>query len=235
VGPGRSIASVTDRPGDPVAILDAECERVAEVARSLDDEAYALPTRCPPWTVKVLLAHMYRDVDRVLAYRDEPTAAEPDTTAVTYWRSYDPIEEGPVITARSVETAERFATGPELARGFDAHRRDVVAAARAMPPDRLFGAYGLTLRFDEYLRTRVLEVAVHGLDLAHALGRRPWITDEGTAVVRDILVGLLGTEPPGAVGWDDHTFIETGTGRRPLSDRDRAALGDLAERFPLLG
>lgn len=224
-----------DPPCDPVTILEGECERVAEVALSLEDEAFALPTRCPPWTVKVLIAHVYRDIDRILAYRDEPTAAEPDTTAVTYWRSYDPIEEGPAITARSVEVADGFSSGPELARGFDAHRRDAVAAAREMPPDRLFGAYGLTLRFDEYLGTRILEVAVHGLDLAHALGREPWITDDGTAVVRDILVGLLGAEPPAALGWDDLTFIETGTGRRPLSQRERSALGEVADAFPLLG
>lgn len=128
-----------------------------------------------------------------------------------------------------------FATGPELARAFDRHRREAVSAAKAMPADRLFGAYGLTLRFDEYLGTRILEIAVHGLDLAHALGRRPWITTEGSALVRDILVGLLGEEPPGALGWDDTTFIETGTGRRPLADGERATLGELAGRFPLLG
>lgn len=220
---------------DPVTILDGECERVAEVALGLDEDAFALQTRCPPWDVKVLLAHMYRDVDRILAYRDEPTAAEPDTTSVTYWRSYDPAEEGPFITARSVEVADGFATGPELARAFDRHRREAVAAAGVMSPGRLFGAYGLTLRFDEYLGTRILEIAVHGMDLAHALGRPPWITAEGSAVVRDILVGLLGQEPPDALEWDDATFIETGTGRRPLPDGERSTLGGLAERFPLLG
>ena len=30
-------------------------------------------------------------------------------------------------------------------------------------------------------------------------------------------------------------FIETGCGRRPLTDREREVLGPLAEKFPLLG
>ena len=30
-------------------------------------------------------------------------------------------------------------------------------------------------------------------------------------------------------------FIETGTGRRPLTEAERSILGPLAERFPLLG
>ena len=33
-------------------------------------------------------------------------------------------------------------------------------------------------------------------------------------IVDDILVGLLGTEPPRSLDWDVVDFIETGTGRR---------------------
>lgn len=75
---------------------------------------------------------------------------------------------------------------------------------------------------------------MHGLDPAHALGRRAWITPEGTSIVRDILVGLLRIEPPASLEWDDVTFIETGRGRRGLSDDECAILGDRTALFPLL-
>ena len=46
--------------------------------------------------------------------------------------------------------------------------------------------------------------------------------------------GLLGTSLPDTLGWDATTYILTGTGRRELTPGERAALGDLADRFPLL-
>jgi uncharacterized protein (TIGR03083 family) len=217
-----------------VDVLAKECEVVAGVSLGLEEEAFALPTRCPPWDVKALLGHMFRDVDRILAYREEPTAALPDTTSVSYWRSYDPVGDGPDIAARAIEVADGFASGAELAIAFDRRRGEAVRAALEMPPDRLFGAYGRTLVFNEYVRTRVLEIAVHGLDLAHALGRAPWVTPEAVVVVRTILSGLLESDPPSELGWDDVTFIETGTGRRPLTVPERTTLGERADRFPLL-
>jgi hypothetical protein len=36
-------------------------------------------------------------------------------------------------------------------------------------------------------------------------------------------------------GWDDRSYALKGTGRVPLSDEDRAALGTLADKFPLFG
>jgi uncharacterized protein (TIGR03083 family) len=217
----------------PVDVLEAECERVAEVVLGLAPDAFALPTRCPPWDVKALLGHVYRDVDRILQYRDEPAGA-PDTTAITYWRSYDPVADGPDIAARAIEVADGYDGGQDLARAFDRRWREAVAAARAMKPDRPIATFRPTLRLDEYVRTRVLELAVHGLDLARALDRAPWITPGAADVVRTILVGLLGAAPPAELGWEGVTFIESGTGRRGLTDAERAALGERAARFPLL-
>ena len=92
-----------------------------------------------------------------------------------------------------------------------------------------------TIRLDEFVTTRVLEIGVHGLDLAAALGRPPWLTSGAASVVLSILAGLLGEDPSPALGWSDLTFIETGTGRRPLTDAERSVLGERAGAFPLLG
>ncbi|MGH2634576.1 MAG: maleylpyruvate isomerase N-terminal domain-containing protein [Actinomycetota bacterium] len=217
----------------PVNALTGECERVADVVLALDEGAFSLPTRCPPWDVKALLGHLYRDVDRILQYRDEP-AGRPNTTAVSYWRSYDRVGDAPAIAARAVEIADVHPTGRALARAFDARWREAVAAALEMSPDRPYRTFRPTLRLDEFVKTRVLELAVHGLDLADSLGREPWITPGSVEVVRAILIGLLEDDLPAELDWDDVTFIEAGTGRRRLLGTERATLGERADRFPLL-
>jgi uncharacterized protein (TIGR03083 family) len=216
-----------------VDVLAAESARAAEVVLALDEGEFALPTRCPPWDVKALLGHLYRDVDRILEYRDAP-AGVPDATGASYFRGYDPVADAPAISARARQVADGYASGADLARAFDWRWREAVAAAREMEPERPIATFGPTLRLDEYVRTRVLEMGVHGLDLAQALGRDPWITAGASQVVRAILTELLAGEPPPAMGWDDVTFIDAGTGRRALTDEERAALGDRADGFPLL-
>ena len=216
-----------------VEALAAESARAAEVVLSLDEADFTRTTRCPPWDVKALVGHLYRDVDRILAYRDEP-AGEPDTTSITYWTRSDPRGGAADVSARARLIAEGYPSGAELARAFDRRWREAAAAALEMEPDRPIATFAPTLRLDEYLKTRVLEMGVHGMDLAHALGRRPWITPEAADVVRAILTGLLDGPPPASLGWDDATFFDTATGRRPLTDAERDSLGVRADRFPLL-
>ena len=58
------------------------------------------------------------------------------------------------------------------------------------------------------------------------------ITDSARIDFR--LDGLLGAALPDTLGWDATTYILTGTGRRDLTADERAALKDLAAKFPLL-
>lgn len=217
-----------------IAILDDENRLAVEALRDLDEEAFAGPTRLPAWNVKELVAHMWRDVDRIRVYLAEPEPVEVQADGVSYWRAYDPAADSADVADRAKEVASGFPTGAALVDSFEANRVEVLAAAREVPADRPIGTWGPAMRFDEYLRTRVLEMAVHGLDLADALGRRPWLTPGGAKVTRDILVGLLGEAPAIVRRWDDRTFIDTGTGRRALSYEERTALGPLAKMFPLL-
>lgn len=218
---------------NPVDAFAEEAARVGTVVLALPEDAFALPTRCPPWDVRALLGHLYRDVDRILQYRDLP-AGEPDADAVSYWSGYDRVGAAPGIVARAIEAADGHASAGELARAFDERWRESVAAAMEMDPARPIKTFAPTLRLDEYVKTRVLELAIHGLDLAHALGRDPWTGPRAADVTRDILVALLGSDPPPSLGWDDVMFFEAGTGRRPLTGAERDALGDRAGRFPLL-
>ena len=85
----------------------------------------------------------------------------------------------------------------------------------------------------DFLTTLVVEAAVHHLDLTVDLPATAPPPAPALALVRATLDGLLGRPVP--VGWDDETYALKGCGRLPLDDSDRALLGDLAGRFPLLG
>jgi hypothetical protein len=56
---------------------------------------------------------------------------------------------------------------------------------------------------------------------------------QAVTVTRDTLDGVLGQAIP--AGWDDVSYVLKATGRAELTDSDRASLGALATRFPLLG
>jgi uncharacterized protein (TIGR03083 family) len=217
-----------------VGILDRESLLAWEAASTLDEAAFAGPTRLPLWTVKELVAHMWGDLDRIREYLGEPAPAAADTDAVAYWRSYDPAEDGPATAERAKIRAGASATGADLVASLDEARTEAIALALAAPPDRVVATWGPALRFDDYLETRILEMGVHGLDLAAAIGRGPWLTPEAAGVIRRILVGLLGEEPAIVRRWSDRSFLEAGTGRRGLTYEEHAALGPLANAFPLL-
>jgi hypothetical protein len=77
----------------------------------------------------------------------------------------------------------------------------------------------------EYLRTRVLELAAHGLDLAAGLGRPPWMTEAASVVAQLFL-------PAGALsrlldesGWDRLTLIAKATGRLPVTQAEATLTG----------
>ena len=213
-------------------VLAAECARVSDVLGVLRDDEFSRPTRCPPWDVKQLAAHLWNALDRLRTCLAEPSPSEPTSDAVTYWRSYDPVADASSVAARSVEVAARFADGAELAASFDAHWRICVETARGADPARLVRTRVADLRLDEFAATRVLEAAVHGLDLAEALGREPWMTPAAAEVTTSILCSLLGADRPS--GWGDVAFIEVGTGRRAPDAGETADLGAGASRLPLL-
>jgi uncharacterized protein (TIGR03083 family) len=221
--------------GDSLAALRAECEQVSRVVLRLSADEFAVPTRCPAWDVKGLLAHMYRDVERTIVGLSVTAPPAADTDSVSYWRRYDPAGDGADIADRAQTRAASYGTGRELALVWDWMWRRALTEAARTDEDRIVITWGPTMTFDEFLRTRVLEITVHGADLADALGMEPWATGPGLAITAEILHGLAGGELPAALKWDELTLLEKGTGRAPLSEEDRETLGPLADSFPLLG
>ena len=74
---------------------------------------------------------------------------------------------------------------------------------------------------------------MHGLDLADALDRRPWLTPTAAAVVADLLTG--GRPVPAGLGWDPLTLIRKATGRAGLTDRERTLVDAAGFRWLSFG
>jgi uncharacterized protein (TIGR03083 family) len=219
---------------DPLQALREECQRVSNVVLELPEGDFDRATRCSAWNVKELVAHMYRDVLRVLTGLAETAPEKADTDSVSYWRAYAPVDDAADIADRAKQIAAQHQSGRAMAEAWDDLWRRSVTLADGADRTRVVRTWAPALMLDDLLRTRVLEITVHGTDLAAALGRPPWSTKDGMAITNATLLSLMGTDPPPELEWDDHAFMEKGTGRAPLEPGERAILGPAADRFPLI-
>lgn len=210
---------------EPVrAAFRDECERLERVLRGLDDAALDRPTPCPPWRVRDLLAHVSTGAGRLVAMLAEPAPPRPEVTASAYFGA---AKFAPEVDRERVDGARAAAHdhpgAVEVAGEFGRAWRATDAAVAAEPPGRVVRTrHGDAMALTEFLRTRVVEVAVHGLDLADALDRPPWTTPAAAAVVVDVLTA--GRPVPDGLGWDPLTVLRKATGRLPLTGAERAAL-----------
>jgi hypothetical protein len=217
--------------------LDAGYQKVTAVTTGLSEADLMRPTRCAGWAVADVLYHQLLDARRALRTFASPSDAPVDCDDVSYWRGYAPGGNGG--TGYAAESA--------------AHARYVRIAASAYPPGTLAWEWsetaaaacragracghravttqGHVLTVTSFAATLAVEAAVHYLDLTVDLPGAP-VPDPGSlALVRRVLTGLLGAPLPDS--WDDVAAALKGTGREPLTDADRRAMGSPAGKFPL--
>jgi len=212
-----------------VDAFGAEARRLSEVVSRADEADFARPSPCPPWTVRELLCHVRIGVGRVPGMLGEPEPPPgPVIPAVGYYQPdqrFSPAVNNDRIAAAQ-QAAAALASGSAAARDFDQAWRQTWTLIRRAPQARIVRTrHGDRMLLTEFLRTRVLELAVHGLDLAGALGCQPWMTEAAAAVVEELML------PAGAAArlldecdWDHVTLIAKATGRLPLSPADIALI-----------
>jgi hypothetical protein len=218
---------------DPVSLLRATYGDVSAVLSSLTVAEGWEPTGCAGWTPVDLGFHLLSDARRALVTLHTPADGPADTTAVDYWTAWRPPEPGDDEERWSTRIAASVHGGLTgiAGRYAETSAAAVVAAGRS-DPEAFVRTQGRVLTVADFLSTLIVEAAVHHLDLVDRLDR-PGPAAEPLAEVRRALEGLLGAPLP--PGWDDVTAARRGTGREPLTDDDRAELGDRVPAFPLFG
>lgn len=217
--------------------LAAECDAFTAALGTIGAGDWSRTTNCPPWNVTELVAHAYGSTMVDPSRMRTPAKDAPTIEAADYYRrdERNTVEYRSDNVDRWQRFATRFASGREIV---DACRRDwprMIETLRGEDPGRLVAmTWHAAMTLDDYLVSRVIGVAAHGVDLAITLDRPRWTTSDALDVARPALVSLLGEEPPDALGWTDQDLLETGTGRRPLTDDEREILGPRADAFPLL-
>ncbi|PPA58242.1 maleylpyruvate isomerase N-terminal domain-containing protein [Micromonospora chalcea] len=206
------------------AAFRAECDRLERVLRDLDGAALDRPTPCPPWRVRDLIAHVSTGAGRLAGMLAEPAPPRAEVDAAAYFGA---AKFSPPVDRDRVEGAQRAARerpgAAEVAAEFGrAWRATDEAVAAELPARVVRTRHGDAMALPEFLRTRVVEVAVHGLDLADALDRTPWLTPAAADVVIGVLTG--GVPVPPGLGWDALTVLRKAAGRLPVTGDERAEL-----------
>ncbi|MGW6273658.1 maleylpyruvate isomerase N-terminal domain-containing protein [Streptomyces sp. NPDC055060] len=199
----------------------------------LPDEAFAQPSGCTGWLVRDLVCHLFVDSQDVLITLATPSDAEPTRDELTYWdvSATPPTGEDP-LDALTVRLAAAYEE-PWLLKF---HLDDVGAAAgRAAglaDPAARVSTRDEVLTTGDFLSTYVMEWTLHHLDLIAHVPDVPGPPAEGLARSREMLERLAGTAFPASFSDTDALLI--GTGRRDPSDAERAELGVLAGKLPLV-
>ncbi|MEV4453021.1 maleylpyruvate isomerase N-terminal domain-containing protein [Streptomyces mirabilis] len=226
--------------GRVVEAFRLEAGQLAQAMTGVSAAEWGLPTRCAPWKVSDLLAHVRVVIawlpGMLAASAPAPTRAE--VSAVEYYRPDDRF--APDTNAARIALAQDHAaeqrSGAALADDFNATWQEVDRLCRAEPEGRVVRTrHGDPMLLSEFLLTRVVEVAVHGLDLADALGREPWLTSEAADLVQGLLLGPDGAAALEKLGWGQLRFLRTATGREPITREEASDVSRLGIRWLTLG
>ena len=214
--------------GPAVDAFATEAERLSTVIFGTGDAALGRASPCRPWTVRELLCHVRIGVGRVRTMLAQPEPRPgPLIGAPGYYRPDQRFS--PAVNDDRIATAQRAARAagpaPELARELDQAWRDAWALMRGAPQERAVRTrHGDRMLLTEFVRTRVLELAVHGLDLAAGLDRPPWLTGAAAAVVEELVLPAGSAGLRAEAGWDRPTLVAMATGRLPFRDSDNALM-----------
>jgi uncharacterized protein (TIGR03083 family) len=216
---------VPDMPRNVITVaLAAEAAALSEAASGLTDADLTRASPCPPWTVGELLCHVLIAVDRIRQALREPEVTGPGLIAAADY--YRPDQRFSAATnADRIDTAKvlarRLASGGAAGIAAELDQRCAVSLGllEAAPADRTVRTrHGDRMLLTDFARTRIVELAIHGLDLAAGLGRPPWLSSQAAAVVAELLLPAGGEAQLRAqLGCDRVGVVAALTGRAELS------------------
>lgn len=165
------------------------------------------------WTVRSLAGHTARAILTVESYlgQDEPGDITIPSAENYYNSALEQFTDHGSIEVRGVEAGTWLGDDPVAQVGAALARTKALIATQ--PDDRIISIGGMGILLDEYLRTRVVELVVHSIDLAGAIGADDY-TPPPAAIYT--AVGLLsGTAVYKGFG---PQLLRALTGRAPLPE-----------------
>jgi uncharacterized protein (TIGR03083 family) len=225
-GVGTSAAGPDGELGHLVAAFQHEMSAFIAALRDLPASLWDRPTRCEPWQVRDVVGHVITVLARVPDMVAASAPSQADTDPITYYRGDQRFSD--TTNADRVRSAHRRAAVSDVtALGDDlaAITRDVVTRCTGQPADRLVRTrHGDAMLLSDFLVTRLFEAAVHGIDVADAVERPPWLT---VSAANHLGHMLFGTDSPMAItmlGGDAAIALRKATGRSAVTDDERALL-----------
>ena len=199
----------------------------------LPDEDFAKPSGCTGWLVRDLVCHLVIDAQDVLITLVTPAETEPTRNALTYWNvtTTPPTGEDP-LDALIVRLAAAYQEPGLLKFHLDDVGSAAGRAAALADPDLRVSTQDMVLTAADYLAAYVLEWTLHHLDLIAHLPDRAQPPAEGLARSREMLGKIAGAAFPAS--WSDKDALLVGTGRRAPTDAEKAELGELTAKLPLV-
>ena len=218
-----------------IQAFGAESERLAEVAEGADDAAFGRLSPCVPWTAAELLYHVQMTMGRLQVMLAEPEPGGAGLVAAAgYYRGDQRFSTA--VNDDRIQSAQRGAAAlpgaAARASDFRQVRNLAWALLQAAAPERVVRTrHGDRMVLAEFTRTRVLELAVHGLDLAAALDRQPWLTGPAAQVTEELLLPAPdAARLRDAAGWSRLTLIAKLTGRIPATAAETDHIEKLGTR-----
>lgn len=187
-----------------------------------------------------LVYHVQMTMGRLPIMLSAPAPAAADlASAAAYYRPDQRFSAS--VNADRIQSAQRGAAAlsgaAARARDFSEARQQAWVRLQGAQPGRVVQTrHGDRMLLTEFLRTRVLELAVHGLDLAAALERQPWMTPLAATVTEELLLpSAAAARLRTRTGWDRVTLIAKLTGRRPVAPAETRLIQSLGIQWLALG
>lgn len=155
-----------------------------QLATTLRDDQWALPTDCPGWTVREQVAHVLA-LELQLGLQPLPPRLESYPAHVRNV-SGEHMENG-IAALRDVEPADLVA---RLGVAVDEHLAQL-RATDLDPETVVDGTLGSPVPLARFLPIRVLDVWTHGEDVRRAMGVEPLTTGPATRVAREQTMAFL--------------------------------------------
>jgi hypothetical protein len=197
------------------------------------DSDFAQQSGCTGWLVRDLVCHLIIDAQDVLITLVTPAETEPTRDAVTYWDVAETLPTGDdPLDALIVRLAAAYEQPWLLKFHFDDVGSAAGRAAELADPGLRVSTRNEVLTVDDYLCAYVLEWTLHHLDLIAHLPDAAEPPAEGLARSRQLLETIVGAAFP--VSFSDKDALLVGTGRRAATDTEKAELGELVAKLPLV-